>query len=67
MDGEPKESPMLKTCASLVLFLFAIPMGAQAAHYRHLSGHFLNDLSATPGKVNAEADATKVCIKGYTS
>jgi hypothetical protein len=49
------------------LLLMSIPLKAQTAHYRHVKGHFLNDLSVTPGKVNAQADVTAICVKGYTS
>jgi hypothetical protein len=57
--------PRVRTIAAFLLL--SIPLSAQTAQYRHVKGHLLNDLTVTPGKVNAQADVTVICVKGYTS
>src|SRR5579864_7723711 len=63
-DRPPRGAPMLKTLLVGTLLCTASAAGAQTATYRRLNGNFLNDLSVTPGKMNAQADATKICVPG---
>ena len=58
---------MVKVVLVAALGSFLVSPQQPTAHYRHENGHLLNDLAATPGKVNPDADTATICVKGYTS
>lgn len=54
--------------AALILTIGALgAVPPPTAHYRHLYGHLLNDLSITPGDALPDADTALICHRGYTA